>query len=502
MRDPLSSHRRAAKALKRAVEAQQPAAMAGWRAVHGDDPVSHTGALHVIARDAGFASWPRMKFAVETGGLDRAALQARLASALINGQHWRVEALLAQDLDLPAAHLGLQIALCLKDPVMAHLARDPGAATRPVDGRLPLLWLAFSRHVKAHPDLVPDMLTIAEALVAQGADVTAGHPVEPGAAHHLSPLYGALGHADNMPLADWLLRHGADPNDDESLYHATELDHHDGLRLLLAAGANPTGTNALLRAMDFNDHTAVRLLLAAGADPNEHRADHAGGQPQTVLPVLHQAARRGCDADMVAILLQAGAEPDARHQGISAYELAAIMCNDAVAQALGPQPVAEALAPLVAAAQGQSASGFVDPSTLPEEARLIIRTLLNRPGRLDHIKRLVALGVETDRPDEMGLTPVQVAGWEGLVDEMAYLLSQRPDLGHVNAFGGTLLSTILHGAEHSPSHDSRDHLTCTRLVLEHGVALPRSAITSTGREDIAALLEHWAEAHPGQVVEG
>ena len=103
MRDPLSSHRRAAKALKRAVEAQQPAAMARWRAVHGDDPVSHTGALHVIARDAGFASWPRMKFALETEGLDRAALQARLASALINGQHWRVEALLAQDLDLPAS---------------------------------------------------------------------------------------------------------------------------------------------------------------------------------------------------------------------------------------------------------------------------------------------------------------------------------------------------------------------------------------------------------------
>ena len=58
----------------------------------------------------------------------------------------------------------------------------------PIKFSQPECELFEKRQVKAHPDLVPDMLTIAEALVAQGADVTAGHPVEPGAAHHLSPL--------------------------------------------------------------------------------------------------------------------------------------------------------------------------------------------------------------------------------------------------------------------------------------------------------------------------
>jgi ankyrin repeat protein len=80
----------------------------------------------------------------------------------------------------------------------------------------------------------------------------------------LSTLYFAIGHADNMPLARWLLEHGADPNDGESLYHSTELGHHEGLRLLLAHGADPKGTNALLRAMDFHDIEAVRMLMEGG----------------------------------------------------------------------------------------------------------------------------------------------------------------------------------------------------------------------------------------------
>jgi ankyrin repeat protein len=88
----------------------------------------------------------------------------------------------------------------------------------------------------------------------------------------------------------------------------------------------------------------------------------------------------------------------------------------------------------------------VDPERLPDAYRNIIRTILHLPGKLDHVKRLVRLGVEFDRPDAEGLTPVQVAGWEGLPDVMAYLLSLGPDLAHQNGYGGTLLSTILHGS--------------------------------------------------------
>jgi hypothetical protein len=78
--------------------------------------------------------------------------------------------------------------------------------------------------------------------------------------------------------------------------------------------------------------------------------------------------------------------------------------------------------------------------------------------------------VPFDTPDGEGLTPVQIAGWEGLPDIMAYLLSLKPDLGHINGYGGTLLSTILHGSENNPNRSGRDYVTCLRLALEEGVA--------------------------------
>jgi hypothetical protein len=84
---------------------------------------------------------------------------------------------------------------------------------------------------------------------------------------------------------------------------------------------------------------------------------------------------------------------------------------------------------------------------------------------------------------------------------MEYLLSQKPDLGHINGYGGTLLSTIIHGSENAPDRADRDHIACLELALKEGVALPRRAIQMAGEPHVAAFLADWAEAHPGQIVE-
>jgi hypothetical protein len=74
-------------------------------------------------------------------------------------------------------------------------------------------------------------------------------------------------------------------------------------------------------------------------------------------------------------------------------------------------------------------------------------------------------------------------------------------LTHVNGYGGTLLSTIIHGSENNPTREGRDYEGCLRLALEAGVALPRRAAQFAGDPALAAFLEDWAEAHPEQVVE-
>ena len=67
----------------------------------------------------------------------------------------------------------------------------------------------------------------------------------------------------------------------------------------------------------------------------------------------------------------------------------------------------------------------------------MIRSQVHLPHALRRTKALVEVGLPHDRPDPQGLSPVQVAGWEGIPDVMAYLLSLGVNLDHVNGYGGT-----------------------------------------------------------------
>ncbi|WP_136657067.1 ankyrin repeat domain-containing protein [Nitratireductor sp. XY-223] len=495
--------RRQAKQLKRSHAAGDREAITRTRAVLPDaEALKHAQALHVIAREQGYQSWPRLKLAAETAKMNREQKAERLRIALYHGQHWVTKALLQADPDLGSANFGLKVALYDRAAVDAVLAEDPEAATRQVGIRSPILHLAFSKHIHAEPARADDMIAIADALLRGGADVNDSYPFEPGAEHRLSALYGALGHGDNMRLAQWLLENGADPNDNESLYHSTELGHHEGLKLLLKHGAVADGTNALPRALDFNDLEAVKLLLEGGADPNEGITPHPSGQPMMTVYALHQAARRMCSGEIAQLLIDHGADGTARFNGHSAYAFARMFGNHAVARVIDGAGQATRLdaaeAVLADAADGGTASR-VDPKALTAESRRIMTRMIGMDGRLDHIKRLQAIGIDPNWTDEMGMTAIHVAGWEGHADAVEWLLTLDPDHNHKNDYGGDLLGTIIHGAEFCPARASRDHLACARLVLAKGAVLRQSEIDLCGVEDMAELLADWAEAHPGQV---
>jgi len=503
----LEIYRRAAKKLRKSFALGEGSAVKRVAAhVPAGGDFTHALALHVIAQEGGFDSWPKMKLAVENAAMGRAGKQDRLKVALYHGQNWVVDQLLAETPDLAGGHFGLHCALYDLAAVRDKLADNPVAATRHYGPRRAILHLAFSKYIHSHVEKIDDMLAVAELLVKNGADVNDLYQDLSEPTAQLSALYGAIGHGNNLILAQWLLENGANPNDGEALYHATELGHLDGLRLLLKHGAKPKGSNALLRALDFNNIEMVRLLLDHGADPNEFHQEKTNGEVPFVIPALHQAARRLCDRAMMDLLLHHGADPNLRHQGISPYAMARVFRNPAAAAALAAagadQVLTEQEQILADAADGKDTTGrFVDPAKLPNEYRNILRSILHLPGTFDHIRRLVAVGIEYDRPDDQGITPVQIAGWEGLVDMMGYFLKLRPDLSHVNGYGGTLLSTILHGSENSPNRDRRDHIACARLALEQGVALPRKVMEFTGRADMATFLRDWAAQKPGQVIE-
>ncbi|GGX55072.1 hypothetical protein GCM10007385_24390 [Tateyamaria omphalii] len=510
MTKSLEQLRRDAKALRKDHEAGDVRArqrIANYPPRSDDVALKHADYLHVIARENGFLSWPALKFAVDMVGMETAAKRQRLKAALYNGQFSVADQLLDDTPTLAEGDFSLCVGLYRKVDVLAFLQESPEMATQLVGNIAPpLTVLARSKWIHHAPELVDEMLDIARALVMNGADVDLGSPMYDGNPHKLSPLYFAIGHANNMQLGRWLLENGANPNDDESLYHATELGHHEGLRMLLKHGADPKGTNALLRAMDFQDTTAVQMLIDHGAQVDEFNNAYVGGEAPWVVPALHQAARRMANPDMIELILQNGADVNRRFQGATPYAYARVFGNKTLARMLADRgadtTLSEIEQSLAAAADAAPSVKRLDPDQIPEAYRNIIRMILHIPGKLEHVKRLVALGAAFDLPDTEGLTPVHVAGWEGLPDVLEYLLSLKPDLTHVNSYGGTLLSTILHGSENCPQRGERDYVACLRLVLSEGVALPRRAVEMAGPEQISEFLIDWADQHPEQVVDG
>lgn len=495
MTSELEKYRFAAKRLKKAFAAGKPLALERLHAVVPDaGKPKHADFLHVIACESGHESWPKLKFALETDGMTRDQRAERLKVALYSGQRWVVDKLLAADPTLTGHNLGLQIATYDLAAVTAAM-EDPSAATRMIGVRSPILHLAFSKYIHMVPERSGDMLAIAEVLVRNGADPNDGYAVEPGSDHKISALYGALGHANNLALAEWLLEHGATPDDNESLYHATEPGHHEGLKLLIKHGVQTRGTNALPRALDFDDLEAVRLLLDHGADPNEAVRSHPSGEPVDTIPALHQAARRWCSGDIVRLLLEHGADAKATWQSHTPYGLARIYGNAPAAGVLHDAghatPLTATEAALACCAGGVAPADRITAEDLSAEERLLLTRVAATPDRLDHLKALVTAGLDPNLAQEWGTPPLHVAGWEGLPEHVAFLLSLSPDLKHRNDYGGDALGTVIHGAAHCPHADARDHIACARLLLEAGAELRRDAIDNAGTEGMAVFLESW-----------
>ncbi|WP_420411817.1 ankyrin repeat domain-containing protein [Roseibium sp.] len=497
----LDDLRKAAKRLKKAYANGDTIALARVSAqISADKPLKHADFLHVIAKEAGQKSWPQLKFALESAAMSFEQRADRLKVALYEGQDWMTDRLLKDDPSLKHANFGLQVALYDLEAVRQILKSDPDAAVRMVGIRSPILHLAFSKEIHRTPSKRNHMIEIVKLLVAHGADVDDGYLATPGEDHKLSALYGALCHADNFELGSWLLENGANPNDDESLYHSTELGHTRALECLLKHGAKPDGTNALPRALDFNDQEKVRLLLEAGADPNLTVPDHPSGQPMNTIPALHQAARRGRTADVIELLVEFGADPEAVWQGHTAYAMARIFGNRRAATKLEELGHSAPLSPieqiLADCADGRPNRARLEIQTLGEEDRRLLTRLTAEPGRLPHIKALIAAELDPNDMDEMDLSPMQIAGWNGLVDELGFFLSLKPDLTHKNKFGGDALDTVLHGSSFAPKRAETDHIECARLLLEAGSLIYPQFLSGCGNEDMVAFLEDWIAAHP------
>src|SRR5262249_18353757 len=135
-------------------------------------------AQFIIAREAGFSSWPKLKHHLVESAAHKADVADAIIDAALAGNDDAVDAGLARDRD--ATHRSIHAAAAVADVkgAMAQLELHGELANQRGAKRnwTPLLYLCCSRYRRSDPDATVARLHIARRLIAAGADVNAAGP--------------------------------------------------------------------------------------------------------------------------------------------------------------------------------------------------------------------------------------------------------------------------------------------------------------------------------------
>ncbi len=268
----------------------------------------------VIAREHGFESWPKFAQRIEVINSETAArrnpVAAFIEAAIWHGTLEAAEAILAAHPEI--VQTSIHVAAILGDDatVRRFISADPRNATKkeaPYDGDA-LVYLCLSKYLRLDKTRSEAFLRAATALLDAGADPNSGFWSKDEYHEFETALYGAAGVAHHAELTRLLLERGADPNDNETFYHAPETYDNAAVKVLVESGKMRADllTGMLLRKADWHDYEGIKYLLEHGADPNRITRWH--------YTALHQAVRRDNGIELIDLLLDHGADPTLKNE--------------------------------------------------------------------------------------------------------------------------------------------------------------------------------------------
>ena len=503
-RPDLGQLRRQAKELRDAFRRGDAAAVRRFGRHHPAAPpgaASLASAQLVIARELGFASWPRLKAAIDTAAdVDRRAQS--LVSAVIDG-HLRQ----ARDIVRAApgiARSGLLAATVLGDAeaVREMLAADPAAAVA-IDqerGWPPLLYACYSRWPQIDPGRESAMAQIVRLLLDAGANPNTNDGGRP---RYRSALRGSV-EVNHPGIAELLLDAGAHPDPGQPI--ADAIAHRDQrcLRLLLSHGARVARTWALGAAV-YNDNAGAMSLLLEALEAS------GGGAAQQATEVLAEAVANASDP-VVAALLDAGADPRAADEdGVPALRLAVRAGREGIAarlRALGAPDDGTDVDRFIGACltgDRQAAERLLaDHPDLrdrltDQDRSLIVEAAASRPAPT--IALMLDLGFSPDAR-RFGEEPLHNAAYHGNAAAVGVLLGAGADVdARDGRFDGTPLAFATVGSAEvgsaevgSREQDGRagDWIKTVRLLIEAGAS--REGVWIPGKppsEEVMDLLRRY-----------
>jgi ankyrin repeat protein len=363
----LENLKKQAKALQEAWKAGDAEALARVRAAHpryanrSDEQLREakprlTDCQLVLAREAGFDSWPQLRVEVESAKRKLADQFIDLACLCYDDPHFdhrsfhtRAYELLRNNPGLAEANIWAAATAGNAAAVEKFLNDDPGLVSRPggPHGWAPLVCACYSRVKPISPS--HSTFEVARLLLDRGADpnaYTMKHNDPPGSdqARRFAALTGLFGSGSTGPanqpphprwreLAELLLERGADPADEEALH----MNAPACLELLLRYGLKPDaparrpiGDNpanatllgrSLARAAIEGDVRRVKLLLTHGArtsetfdskTPWQYAMDHGHLEIARALEEAGAPTSDLSDVERFASLCLAGDETGAR----------------------------------------------------------------------------------------------------------------------------------------------------------------------------------------------
>jgi ankyrin repeat protein len=482
-RPDLGQLRHQARDLLRAARAGDPAAAGRIQAVSGR--MTLAAAQLAVAREYGFASWPRLKAEVEARGTDLAQKVDAFLEASVRDWTGRAARMLAVTPEIAGHDFRTAVILGDAARVRETLRRDPGLATQtePRRGWTPLHAVCGSRWHRLDPARGEGLLAVARLLLAAGADPSART-----GAHNdgWSPLRCAVAGAANPAITSLLLEHGAVPDDHDLYLACFGGDDHESLRLLLSHAPNVAETTALAAPISTGDTEGVRLLLQAGADPNRlppadlYGVGHADDPP---WPAAYAAVRSRCPAELVELLLGHGADPDAAGpDGRSPYALATSQGRTDLTGLLrgyGARGDASDVDRFLSAclrtdhaeAKRQSAAHPGLPGQVAR-ARPDAVVQAAEAGRTQAIRLLLDLGFDIEGRGDNGATALHAAAYSGSAGTVRFLLARGADIeARDTTWDSPPLGWAIIGSGERPgSNPSPDWITTVRTLIEAGAS--------------------------------